>query len=188
MGRVLNSTDQAWRDDLLLRLRLLDVPGARIGEVLAEVESHLAETGERPREAFGTPKEYAGQVAAALGVTPAGPWAQVRSGLSWRDLLLAVVCGLSGYALATALWALGAGQPTTVGLPTWLVALTAAVVLGGCALRFVRQARHSPDADPVVDPRDGADMVPFGGRQVALLVGVPLLVLVGMVAGGLLTR
>ncbi|MGY1837325.1 hypothetical protein ACI79P_19730 [Blastococcus sp. SYSU DS0510] len=46
MGKLLNGTEQAWCDDLLLRLRLRDVPGTRIGEVLAEVQSHVAETGE----------------------------------------------------------------------------------------------------------------------------------------------
>ena len=82
MGRVLNSTDQAWCDDLLLRLRMRDVPGARIGEVLAEVQSHVAETGEHPREAFGAPKEYADQVADALGAPRPGWRAAVR-GLTW---------------------------------------------------------------------------------------------------------
>ena len=188
MGSVLNSTDQAWCDDLLLRLRMLSVPGPRIGEVLAEVQSHVAETGEPPREAFGTPKEYAGQVAQALGVTPVSGWALLRQGLRWQDLLVAVVCGVAGFALADGLWSLGAGTPTTAGMPTWLVCLGAALVLAGCTARFVVTARHDPDADPVVDPRNGADMVPFGRRQVVLLAVLPVLLLVGMVVGGLLTR
>jgi hypothetical protein len=188
MGSVLNSTDQAWCDDLLLRLRMLSVPGPRIGEVLAEVQSHVAETGEAPREAFGTPKEYAGQVAHALGVTPVRGWAALRQGLDWRDLLVAVLCGVAGFSLATGLWSLGAGDPTTAGLPTWLVCLGAALVLAACTARFVVRARHDPDADPVVDPRTGADMVPFGRRQVVLLAALPVLSLVGMVVGGYLTR
>jgi hypothetical protein len=188
MGSVLNSTDQAWCDDLLLRLRMLSVPGPRIGEVLAEVQSHVAETGEHPREAFGTPKEYAGQVAQALGVTPVRGWAVLRQGLGWRDLLLAVLTGVAGFALADGLWSLGAGEATTAGLPTWLVALGGALVLGGCTARLVVNARHDPDADPVVDPRNGADMVPFGRRQVVLLAALPALLLVAMAVGGLLSR
>lgn len=188
MGSVLNSTDQAWCDDLLLRLRMLSVPGPRIGEVLAEVQSHVAETGEPPREAFGTPREYADQVAQALGVTPVRGWALLRQELRWRDLLLAVVCGVAGFSLADGLWSLGAGAATTAGLPTWLVCLGAALVLGGCTARFVLNARHDPDADPVVDPRNGEDMVPFGRRQVALLAAFPVLALVGMAVGGHLTR
>jgi hypothetical protein len=188
MGSVLNSTDQAWCDDLLLRLRMRQVPGRRIGEVLAEVQSHVAETGEHPHEAFGAPREYADEVARALGVTPVRGWAGLRQWLGWRDLLPAVVCGLAGFALADGLWSLGAGAATTVGLPTWLVCLVAALVLGVSTARFVVTARHDPDADPVVDPRDGADMVPFGRRQVVLLAVLPVLALVGMVVGGLLSR
>ena len=218
MGKVLNSTEQAWCDDLLLRLRLRDVPGARIGEVLAEVQSHVAETGEHPREAFGPPKEYAARVADALGAAPSRGWRDAVRGLSWQDLATAAAIGVSSYlladglwalgaggttvlglaawavcavaalALADGLWALGAGARTTAGLPTWLVCLGAALVLGACTARFVVTARHDPDADPVVDPRDGADMVPFGRRQMALLAALPVLALVGMVVGGLLSR
>jgi hypothetical protein len=61
-------------------------------------------------------------------------------------------------------------------------------VLGGCTARFAVTARHDPDADPVVDPRTGADMVPFGRRQVALLAALPVLALAGMFLAGLLTR
>jgi hypothetical protein len=68
------------------------------------------------------------------------------------------------------------------------VCLGAALVLGTCTARFAVQARHDPDADPVVDPRNGADMVPFGRRQVVLLAALPVLLLVGMVVGGYLTR
>jgi F0F1-type ATP synthase membrane subunit c/vacuolar-type H+-ATPase subunit K len=152
------------------------------------VQSHVAETGEHPHEAFGTPREYADQVAQALGVTPVRGWTALRQGLSGRDLLQAVVCGLAGFALADGLWSLGAGAATTAGLPTWLVCLVAALVLGVCTARFVVAARHDPDADPVVDPRDGADMVPFGRRQVVLLAALPVLALVGMAVGGWLTR
>ena len=51
------STDYTRR--LILALRLKDVPGDRIGEIVAEVESHVADTGEDPVEAFGTPRAYA---------------------------------------------------------------------------------------------------------------------------------
>lgn len=37
-----------YTNDLLFALRMRDVPGDRIGEVIAEVESHVAETGRRP--------------------------------------------------------------------------------------------------------------------------------------------
>ncbi|NIZ90400.1 hypothetical protein [Kineococcus rubinsiae] len=46
-------------DELLLALRMKDVPGNRIGEVLAEVRDHLASSGEDPVDAFGMPQDYA---------------------------------------------------------------------------------------------------------------------------------
>lgn len=187
MGRVLNSTDQAWCDDLLLRLRMRDVPGARIGEVLAEVQSHVAETGEHPREAFGAPKEYADQVADALGAPRPGWRAAVR-GLTWQDAVTTVALGLASFSLADGLWALGAGQTATLGLPAWAVCLVAALVLAGCVVRVVTTARHQAQGEEVIDPRTGANMAPFRPRQVAVLVGVPVLMLLGLLVGGLLSR
>lgn len=51
-----------WCDDFILELRLRDVPGARIGDHLAEVESHCIETGTDPEDAFGDAREYAQEV------------------------------------------------------------------------------------------------------------------------------
>jgi hypothetical protein len=188
-NRVLDSTDQAWCDDLLLRLRLREVPGARIGEVLAEVQSHVAETGEHPREAFGAPKEYADRVAEALGVPePAGIWRQLIGSLRWRDLVVAVLTGLAAFLLADGLWSLGAGEASVLGSPAWATCSAGALVLGGCIARFAVSARHDPDADPVIDPRTGADMAPFRGWQLVVLAGLPALALAGMLLGGLLSR
>jgi hypothetical protein len=51
--------EQKWLDELVLELRLLNVDGARIGDVAATVREHLADSGESPNEAFGDPAEYA---------------------------------------------------------------------------------------------------------------------------------
>ncbi len=59
-----------WRDRLLLELRDCEVPGATIGEVLAEVDAHCAATGETPQESFGDPATYAEPVATAVGARP----------------------------------------------------------------------------------------------------------------------
>ena len=188
MGNVLNSTEQAWCDDLLLRLRLREVPGPRIGEVLAEVQSHIAETGEHPQTAFGTPREYAAEVADALGIVPAGPWAALWRGLTWQDLVMAVVLGLTTFSLGDGLWSLGAGTSSLFGLPAWVVCSVGALVLAACTARFVVAARHEPAGDPVLDPRTGADMTPFGGWRLAVLAGLPVLLLAMMALGGALTR
>ncbi|TYP81332.1 HAAS signaling domain-containing protein [Blastococcus xanthinilyticus] len=188
MGKVLNSSEQAWSDALLLQLRMLDVPGTRIGEVLAEVQSHVAETGEHPREAFGSPREYADQVAAALGIRPAGTWARIRGTLRGSDLLLALVTGLAGFALADGLWTLAAGETSLFGLPAWAVSGVGALVLAAGTARFVLAANRGDDGDPVRDPRTGADMAPFTRTQIAVLAGLPALFLVMTVVGGLLSR
>jgi hypothetical protein len=51
---------------LVLALRMRDVPGERIGQVVAEIEAHVAESGEAPAEAFGPAEQYADHVSAAL--------------------------------------------------------------------------------------------------------------------------
>jgi hypothetical protein len=51
--------DEVWADSLLLELRLLGVPGDRIGAAVSEVESHCTESGQSAQEAFGDPVEYA---------------------------------------------------------------------------------------------------------------------------------
>jgi hypothetical protein len=52
-------TREAWLRDFALLLRVRGADGARIGDVLAEVEAHCADSGQTPREAFGEPADYA---------------------------------------------------------------------------------------------------------------------------------
>lgn len=51
--------EEDWADAFVLELRLLDVHGTVIGDALAEVDSHCADSGEGARETFGDPVEYA---------------------------------------------------------------------------------------------------------------------------------
>ncbi|GHD06398.1 hypothetical protein [Zhihengliuella salsuginis] len=53
------NVDRKWAGDLLLEMRMQGVDGARIGSVLAEVDSHCAESGESAQSAFGDPAVYA---------------------------------------------------------------------------------------------------------------------------------
>lgn len=70
-----------WRDAFLWRARLLDLPGERIGEALAEVDAHCAETGESPLDAFGDAADYATALVRS-GARPADrPWHLGR--LAW---------------------------------------------------------------------------------------------------------
>ncbi|MGW1677024.1 HAAS signaling domain-containing protein [Saccharopolyspora sp. NPDC002376] len=65
--------DEKYRDELLIALRMHEISGERVGEVLAEVEAHVRETGEDPVEAFGKPREYAAQVAEQLDASTGKP-------------------------------------------------------------------------------------------------------------------
>jgi len=59
-----------WRDAFVTELRLRDVPGAQVGEALAEVDAHCTDSGQTPAEAFGDPVSYAAARAADLVVEP----------------------------------------------------------------------------------------------------------------------
>jgi hypothetical protein len=74
-----------YRRELILALRMRELPGDRIGEIVAEVESHVADTGEDPHEAFGPAREYAAHVSGR----PRARW-------GWPDVLLAVAAGAAG--------------------------------------------------------------------------------------------
>ena len=62
--RTTDPIPTAWRDQLVLALRVRDVPGARIGDVLAEVAEFCADSGQDAQTAFGDPHEYAASLAA----------------------------------------------------------------------------------------------------------------------------
>ena len=113
-----------WCDDLLLALRMRDVPGARIGEVLTEVRAHLADSGEDPEEAFGAPADYAAALAADAPPESRRSWLTTRASAAALCLgVMWLVEGASG--LAT-------GEPGRVGP---VVLLTA--VLAGTAAPWV---------------------------------------------------
>jgi hypothetical protein len=101
---------------LQLALRAHEVPGPRIGEVMAEVEAHVAESGERPDEAFGPAEEYAATIAATIGEAPPPPETAAQRRKS------AAVRWLSTYALAFGVMLLAAtlGSPAEL-TPGWLV-------------------------------------------------------------------
>ncbi|PYI37878.1 hypothetical protein CVS30_13140 [Arthrobacter psychrolactophilus] len=57
------ASHKKWLDELTLELRLNDVSGKSIGDTLATVEEFLADSGQSPEEAFGTPRRYAAELA-----------------------------------------------------------------------------------------------------------------------------
>jgi len=90
----------AWREAFVLELRGLDVPGTRIGDALAEVDVHCAETGQHPAAAFGDPATYAADLADSLPADerqpPAGASGLVTSGLAIFFGIGLLFAGLGG--------------------------------------------------------------------------------------------
>ena len=48
-----------WREDFIIAMRTQDASGEQIGDALATVDAHCAESGESAEEAFGDPTTYA---------------------------------------------------------------------------------------------------------------------------------
>jgi len=62
---------QEYLDELRERLFVYGAPEPRSAEIVAEVESHLVESGEDPVEAFGLPDRYAANVLLGGRIRPA---------------------------------------------------------------------------------------------------------------------
>lgn len=143
-------------DDLAFELRMLDVSGPAIGDIIAEVESHLAETGEDPHAAFGPAKEYARMRAGIAPGAHTGPFL-VRF---FRAHLLFFITGVAvwGFAgwmvfrgLATLIWTT---VPPPFGLkPGIAIAIGAAMMIGWLIWSSVKSAD-----DRVIDPRTGREV------------------------------
>jgi len=81
-------------DNLTIQLRLLEVPGDRIGQILAEGETHVADTGLDPVAAFGEPGEYAAMYEGAAAAS-----ASASRERGWlRNMGVAMVSGMAGAA------------------------------------------------------------------------------------------
>jgi hypothetical protein len=100
-----------WRDDLILQLRLKNVPDDRVGDILLEIDSHLAESGETPEDAFGEPKRYAASRALA------------RSDKDKNDtrnlIIVALGSGIGGILAASGAWGIGSGDDLFLNIPAW---------------------------------------------------------------------
>lgn len=167
----------AYQDELILALRWRDVRGDRIGEVLAEIESHTADSGESPYDAFGPPTAYAGEIADrlanTLSVVPLG----------WRNWLVAVAFGPAGFLLATGVWAVAADR-SVLGVPGWLL-----VLVGVAAYLILWKALGDSRKGRIHDPRTGREWNLATPAWVGpVVIGLPLAMLVVSFILGLLVR
>lgn len=88
----MTKVDDAWREAFVLELRMREVAGTVIGEALAEVEAHCADSGQTPQEAFGDPVRYAARRASGT----AGPAALWRTALRAWWIQTAAIVGAQG--------------------------------------------------------------------------------------------
>jgi len=88
-----------WRDSFVTAMRLRRATGGRIGDALAQVDVHCADSGEEPEQAFGDPVDYASKVAQEIRPQDrtSGP-SPLRAGLLGLGVLLGVLTLLSGVA------------------------------------------------------------------------------------------
>ncbi len=145
----MTTSTETYRRELVQALRLRDVAPERIGEIVAEVESHVAETGEDPREAFGPARDYASSVTRPR---PRGSWVS-----SWALIALSAVCG---WLISRGVFGLVRDEPL-YGLPA------GAVLAVGCLLWIPPVVAQSRRQAPVPDPRTGQPMTP--GRRTVVL-------------------
>lgn len=128
----LSPSDRRWLDRLALELRLLDVDGETIGDVLAEAETHLLESGESPEEAFGDPAVYAAEMRREEAPDKVASPGARRAGVI--GLLGVAFAGVAGYlavmlGVRAALGLLSGVVPLTVGDAASTALLVVAVVV-----------------------------------------------------------
>ena len=130
-GRLAPSLERTWREDFIVELRLLGVPGDTIGDALVTAEAHVRESGESAQEAFGDARSYARETAES-GKTST-PWRLTTAEI------VGIVAGLVGMlatAAAFTAWLDGGPVTVTAGTVAGLV-----LFLGLVAVLVVRPAR-----------------------------------------------
>ncbi|NMM24019.1 MAG: hypothetical protein HHJ11_11050 [Phycicoccus sp.] len=97
---------------LIIQLRLRDVPGRTIGQVVAEVESHVRETGEDPVEVFGQPGSYSAQFAGRRRPVGRGGWLTLDD-VTFPMFMIGALVMLNGVLN------LGESVDVTAGVVSW---------------------------------------------------------------------
>jgi hypothetical protein len=187
-GRRNSAGDERLRvytQELLFALRMRGVPGPRIAEALAEVNSHLCDTREDPREAFGPAKAYADEVVAALDEGDASTpfW---RAALSWVSAVYGMGGALGAWLVIRGALASATGAPGVAGLPAVVSLALGVIILLALGVGLVRLTRKRNDQ--VLDPRSGADMAPMPRWVLPLMLTVPALTLLIAVVVSLLAH
>ena len=165
----MSATLDSYRRDLLAELRKRSVPNQRIAEAIAEVESHVAETGEEPQVAFGDPGTYADELAGALGRT--------RPSFTSRMLgPVVAIAAFAGAALATS------GVTARLREHAWTSSSTLPIV-GGAVLLGVAFIGGLRSSQGMTDPRTGRGLrVPASRWALPVAAAVIAVALVAVLA------
>ncbi len=120
--------DKHWRDDFVVAMRLQDASGQQIGDALATVDVHCAESGETAEEAFGDATAYAASLA---------PQQAATSGLG-ASFAVGMFMGLVGMIVvprAVDDWLMGTAFAVTIGD---IVALAVVLALASTVMALPR--------------------------------------------------
>ena len=132
---------------LTTQLRLRRVPGKVIGQIVAEVESHVRETGEDPVEVFGQPGSYSAQYSGGSKAGGRIVWSTLRAGAATTVavggglMLLEGVFNRTGVVRITASMLL---SWVAMGLMFALVVLRVDDVMADRQTRTVTAGRRAP--------------------------------------------
>ena len=129
--------EKRYLTDLTTALRLRNISGARIGQIVAEVEMHTSESGRTAMESFGSPKEYARQFERVVADPTGRQWGRQ----AWTGVLTAAI---GGWLLAAGAFA-GMSGDELMGLPGWWACGAGAAIL---VITFGLMP-----IDAIVDPR-----------------------------------
>lgn len=138
----MTNTFSTYESRLILSLRMLDVPGDKIGQIVAEVQAHVAETGEDPEAAFGAPDEYAKQFDGG---------AKARGAFHKASFIGIPLIAGGAFVFVQSVFAFA--KPDDVpGYPSVLGMLLIAIVLVAAGFYFQVGTLDPRQADPVLDP------------------------------------
>lgn len=130
--RLAPSVEKGWVEQFVLEQRLIGVPGSRIGDSLALIESHVAESGESAQTAFGDATAYAKEDASVQGERPSA-----EVGLGWG---FGIALGLAGMLLVTFSAQAGFAGRSTLEVTVGHLVVLAIVAVSFALLLFATHA------------------------------------------------
>ena len=166
-----------WRDSLVYHLRMKDVPGDRIGDILLEADAHLRESGETPEDAFGDARSYATTRTDALPERSS----EEKEERDQRLLVIAFAAFAGSALYATGAQAIGAGTDALFGLNGWIAfAIGAAILFIGLWRLPADFVRHPVTNEPMLGNLPSFRLVT---AMILIIVGV-VFYFVGRFVGG----